>query len=100
MSPAQPYYDGASASHGFIDVNGPKKGPNTFGRDIYHYSLYYDGSISEIAPKCRKEGDCNGNDDNTRNTDEYWKSGEDSCNNGGYGGCLDKIIRDGWVMDY
>ncbi len=98
MLPAQPYYEGASASHGFIDVNGPKKGPNTFGRDIYHYSLYYDGSIAEISPMCRKNNDCPSG--SIRKTDEYWKNGENGCNNGGYGGCLDKIIRDGWVMDY
>ena len=68
----------------WVDVNGPK-GPNIIGRDLFNFDLYSDGKVAEhyIA-----------------NASYMQNHFEGSCQSGGYGGCFDKIVLDGWKMDY
>ena len=58
-----------------IDVNGPSE-PNTTGRDVFWIIISDDGRILD-------------HDNNP-----------DNCSNPGSGGCLTKIMRAGWRMDY
>lgn len=73
--------------HGYIrlvfDLNG-KAGPNTNGRDLFTFEIFSDGTV--------------GNSYNVGNED--W-SCEDWADQAGYrGACFDKIMLDGWKMDY
>ena len=76
--------------HGFsqviVDINGQKK-PNTNGRDLFQFEIYSDGKIG-----------------NGHELIEYKTSGkhcEDYADTAGYGGsCFQKIVADGWNMDY
>ncbi len=63
-----------------VDING-QKGPNILGRDLFHIDLYSDGKVAE----------------------SYNNDWSDYCldEDGTYGtGCFDKIVKDGWTMDY
>lgn len=68
-----------------IDVNGPQ-GPNILGRDLFTIGLYSDGKVAEHY---------------TYIDDDGWRF-EEHCSTGEvYGfGCFDKIVNDGWKMDY
>jgi hypothetical protein len=75
--------------HGYyelrVDING-SQGPNIAGRDLFVMDLYSDGKVAECyTPNWR--------------TDDY---NLEICQEGYYGGsgCLDKIMHDGWKMDY
>ena len=73
--------------HGYIrlvfDLNG-KAGPNTNGRDLFTFEIFSDGTV--------------GNSYNVGNED--W-SCEDWADQAGYrGSCFEKIMLDGWKMDY
>ena len=78
-----------------FDLNGPK-GPNKQGYDLFYFSVYYDGSISEVPPECRKDAaQCNGYTPIEK---------ADLCKNGevsGYGaGCFMYLQRNGFKIDY
>ncbi|MBO6087777.1 type II secretion system protein [bacterium] len=75
-----------------LDING-KKGPNTYGRDIFYFNYRNNG---KMVPLGSAEGA------------HYWKTaqfyyglscGKDS-ENGDWGGCLARIIEEGWKMNY
>lgn len=59
-----------------MDVNGPLKGPNYMGRDIFVSRFYGNGLISYYSP---------GN--NTPCSENEWF-------------CFDKILKEGWEMNY
>lgn len=77
----------------YIDVNGPKKGPNYFGRDVFYFNisngrgaqLYPIGGIDYI---------------------DWWKDPDTGdqkhCYSGDTAGeyCAGRIIEDGWAMNY
>lgn len=64
-----------------VDTNG-KSGPNTWGRDVFKFHINGRGDLSESFSANRAD-DC-----------QYGVSDN-------YGrGCFDKIISDGWKMDY
>lgn len=65
----------------YTDVNG-KSGPNILGRDLFDFTINNDGQI-EVCDYCS-----NFNSDCASATDDT------------YGGCLAKIMEDGWKMDY
>lgn len=66
-----------------VDVNGPQ-GPNILGRDLFYMELYSDGKVAETYSGF-----------NDRFDDGYCAEGA------GYGlGCFEKIVEDGWKMDY
>lgn len=80
--------DGRLDWHGwaqlYVDVNG-SQGPNIVGRDLFYMELYSDGKITESYNIDRSDF-CN-------NVEDY--------DNTVYGiGCLSRIIKDGWKMDY
>lgn len=81
-----------------IDVNGLKK-PNVGGRDLFAFSVYYDGSLEDgITPN-----DCSVYCGYTGGTKEEARENKfrDYCREGGYGaGCFGKILNDNWKMDY
>lgn len=86
---SQMHVDENSEKHGtsfvLLDLNGTKK-PNIAGRDFFGFYLYSDGKIADYYVTQTKE------------------TYDIRCsNNSGivYGGhCLEKIISDGWKMDY
>lgn len=78
------YLQYRSDFHGYlamqVDVNG-QQGPNILGRDLFHLDLYSDGKVGE----------------------SYDNDLSNSCLSGdaSYGaGCFDKVVKDGWQMDY
>lgn len=75
-----------------IDVNG-KNGPNTCGRDVFNLSMNYSGTIAESFDKT---------DYNTYyHNPQRCGYSNDVNNSVGYGaGCYNKIVQDGWKMDY
>ncbi len=73
-----------SYSYMTIDINGVKA-PNRNGRDRFFVNLYSDGKIA----------------DQYDNSSDYYDSRCEGLSSTEYGGaCVDKIINDGWVMDY
>lgn len=69
-----------------IDVNGPK-GPNVWGRDAFYITLNYRGELAEGFSE--------------RNYyEETYCTDVNEFSSGYSSGCLSKIIRDGWKMDY
>jgi len=84
------YYRLGSGYHGHydmqVDVNGAQ-GPNIVGRDLFHIKLYSDGKVAETY--------------NNSNTERIAENCGDGAGLSGYGGgCLTKIMNDGWKMDY
>lgn len=80
-------YQGGDDWHGYlqlqVDVNGPQ-GPNILGRDLFYMDLYSDGKVAETYSGF-----------NDRFDDGYCSDGYE------YGiGCFEKIVNDGWKMDY
>ncbi len=73
-----------------IDVNGPQKGPNNFGRDIFRFYIS-NGKGPMLYP-------LGGKDDTG-----YWKDINGCVNNSntvsGYS-CAAKIMEEGWQMNY
>lgn len=71
-----------------IDVNGVS-GPNTNGRDLYSFYMYEDGRMGNYYKE-----PANSDDDEV--TDDCTEFDGDS-----YGGtCFQKVMADGWVMNY
>lgn len=85
---------GPAKWHGYmhlqVDTNGAQ-GPNRVGRDLFYMELYSDGKVAD-----------------SYTDDELWRAkycteeDEDGYSLGfGYGGgCLSRIIKDGWRMTY
>ena len=74
-----------------IDTNGLSK-PNIAGRDVFSFSVYYDGSVDEVTPEALAGSESTARDGrNNFCESEYNYYG---------GGCLSKIIDAGWKMDY
>ena len=68
-----------------VDVNG-KTGPNVGGRDLFAFRLYSDGKISDFYMS----------EDDSRCLDRA-----NNYISAMYGsGCFDKVVADGWKMDY
>ncbi len=83
--------------HMLIDINGPK-GPNIAGRDLFYAEFYDDGSIdgTNATPACKTQGKCNG-----ASLEAIREANYASCQTSSAGqGCIDKIINDGWQMNY
>ncbi len=79
----------------FVDINGPKR-PNVGGRDLFSFSIYYDGSIEDgIAPSYRQgQQPISAYEAREIKFEEY-------CFSMSYGqGCFGKILNDNWKMDY
>lgn len=78
-----------------IDVNGPKK-PNTAGRDVFTFHIYYDGTIDEnVSPKIK-----NGQEDGDPETIRE-ENFTNNCATSITGeGCFGKILNDNWQMNY
>ena len=80
----------------YIDVNG-LKGPNVWGRDAFSLDINYSGQISESAMRSVWD---------EASSPSSNKSHPENCNNTSdfdlqYGlGCFNKIVQDGWKMDY
>ena len=67
----------------YIDVNGPQ-GPNVWGRDAYQLEFNNKGDIAETFA----------DEPSNPHVAGY-------CEDNQYGGgCFNKIVEDGWVMDY
>lgn len=86
-----------------IDING-NKGPNTYGRDVYHLNIFDDGSVVPTGSKYYSLDSAG--DAITR----YWSTtesatyncispNESSTESWGFG-CAARIIENGWKMDY
>jgi len=79
----------------YIDVNGPTKGPNNFGRDIFYFYIT-NGKGPMLYPR-------GGSDDNM---DSPWNSGNIMCGSNIDDGnedsstCAGRIIEEGWQMKY
>lgn len=117
------YYDfqpsssgGYYSKHILVDINGFKK-PNKVGRDIFIFTVAHksgmvvaNGSlaIAQEVANGYKQRYCHGNvscessmDDNYRaRYDELTKSDYYCKDNGANAYCADKIITDGWKMNY
>lgn len=80
----------------YVDVNGPKRGPNTLGRDIFHF-LITNGKGAYLYPVGGAEV-----------SSQAWKNYETDtiarCDigaaalNGSY--CAGRVMEEGWVMNY
>ncbi len=72
-----------------IDVNG-KSGPNVWGRDAFSLSMNYSGAIAETFNKDQNSIDA-------RKPEQCGVFGDLTTY---AGGCYNKIVQDGWKMDY
>ena len=78
-----------------IDVNGPTKGPNNYGRDIYYFWIT-NGKGAILYP-------LGGIDDNFNNTNHWWKTpSPNSCSSGDKSGlsCAGRVMEENWEMNY
>ena len=88
--------DNSSAVNGYFDLNGAR-GPNRQGYDMFAFNIYYDGSVSEVPPSCRKDANiC---------ADYMTNNGRiELCNDGlhpFYGaGCFTYLQQNGFKIDY
>ena len=72
----------------FIDVNGPQKGPATYGRDIFYFYIT-NGKGATLYP-------VGGGEDGA-----YWSTGGKCASETYYGtACAARIIQEGWQMNY
>ncbi len=76
-----------------VDING-SAGPNIAGRDLFYMRLFSDGTIGDAHNNPTANAASCGVAYNAR--DAY----SDNYYSGFAGGCLSKIIRDGWRMTY
>ena len=82
--------DGNHWTNVIVDTNGLDK-PNIGGRDVFYFSIYYDGSVDEINPDSKA----------SKNAAEIREHRKDVCEGNAYGGgCLSRVIDAGWKMDY
>lgn len=80
-----------------VDLNGPKN-PNRKGYDLFNFSVYHDGSVSEVPPACRKDNTlCDFHMDlesRAQNCSDYYVGS-------GYGtGCFTYLQQNGFKIDY
>lgn len=77
-----------------VDVNGPQKGPNNMGRDVFYFYIT-NGKGPLLYP-------VGGRDMNISGTSYYWKDmGACTPANGNSSNfCTGKIIEEGWQMNY
>ena len=71
----------------YVDTNGAK-GPNILARDLFLINIYSDGIVGDA---------------HTPLSGDTIEERFEACKDNGWqygGGCLGKIIQDGWVMDY
>ena len=87
----------------YLDVNG-RKGPNTYGRDIFWFVLSNDG---RLYPYYGKDSALFIKQTSLDNNTSYWRKNTDLCGTPGgkadesYGdGCAARIMENNWVMDY
>lgn len=76
----------------YFDINGPTKGPNYMGRDIFEFWIS-NGKGPLLYPQGGKDDANSG----------WWKSGGGGCGgNGNKAGfmCAARIIEEGWQMNY
>jgi prepilin-type N-terminal cleavage/methylation domain-containing protein len=87
-----------------IDINGDKKLPNKWGRDLFDFFIVYDGRVMPNFSKAIMllPGERIIDDD-------YWRTNTSSCGipdsstipaNTVGDGCAARIIENGWKMDY
>lgn len=87
--------ENATPNEVLVDINGPEK-PNIAGRDLFSFTIYYDGSIDESMSPTGK----------IQLSAAQIKSSRDSkaagCLNSNYNavGCFSKILNANWKMDY
>ena len=87
----------------FIDLNGPNKGPNYDGKDVFRFFI-----TSNKAPVLYPRGGWHDNKNGAGNEatggDHYWKyNSANRCSpSGSKGGnfCTGRIIEKGWTIDY
>lgn len=80
-----------------IDVNGPKKGPNYLGRDIFNFFI-----TNGNGPLLYPDG---GADSNYNGTNNWWKNPSTNeprwCLPGAMGWrCAGRVMEEGWEMNY
>lgn len=81
-----------------VDVNGPEKGPNYRGRDIFQFWIT-NGKGALLYPQC-------GIDDNYNGTNNWWRNPSTEairgCHSGSKGGwaCSGRIMEENWEMNY
>ena len=101
----------------YIDVNG-RRGPNTFGRDIFYFYLSDEG---KLYPNFGKDYAFYNNQTALSGNNSYWRNNFSACgspdndsleteavNGSGItytigvsgGGCAARIMENGWKMDY
>lgn len=78
----------------YVDVNGPDKGPNNFGRDIYNFYIT-NGKGPIIYPDGGADDDWDGHWQDDSGVPQY-------CHSGMTEGwqCAGRIIEEGWQMNY
>lgn len=85
----------ATPNEVLVDINGPEK-PNIAGRDLFSFSIYYDGSLDESMSPTGK----------IQLSAAQIKSARDNkaanCLDSNYNavGCFSKILNANWKMDY
>ena len=94
----------SEAGYMYIDVNG-RKGPNTFGRDIFYFILSDEG---KLYPQGGKDWALYNYQTALDSNWVYWRNSNTRCGNldGSLpaqlqgAGCAGRIIENGWKMDY
>ena len=90
-------YENYNAVDVMFDLNGNRM-PNRAGYDLFYFSIYYDGSISERPPECRKD------ESKCVNSSTLNERMNDCLNNiyvFGYGaGCFTYLQQNGFKIDY
>lgn len=78
----------------YVDVNGPAKGPNNRGRDIFGFWIT-NGKGALLYP-------LGGMDDKNGGVDNWWQSTLDCMPEGGKWAtrCTGRIMEEGWEMNY
>lgn len=73
----------------YIDVNGPNKGPNNFGMDVYHVWFTNGKGPVAVLQGAKSSGT------------QYWQTAN-SCNSSNKNGwsCGGRIVEEGWEMNY
>lgn len=81
----------------YFDLTG-KRGPNRQGYDLFHFSVYHDGSISEANPECRKD-DSKCYAYNVQDRIEHCNDPDGQAFNYGIG-CFTYLQQNGFKIDY
>lgn len=76
-----------------VDINGPSKGPNAYGRDLFMFSI-----INTKGPQIYPEGGSLGGSNNWKNPSGTPQSCIDTSREGW--GCAGRILEEDWQMKY